>query len=272
MANHGTALVTGASAGIGRAFARRLAHLGHDMVVTGRRGDRLEELAGELRRDAGVAVDVVVADLAEPAGIGALEERVAGDERLALVVNNAGFGAYGPFEELGPETARGLLSVHVGATVRLTMAALPGMVARGTGSIVNMASLLAFSGLLPAPPLPFRATYAASKSFVITFSQLLAGELVGTGVRVIACCPGVTTSEFHDIQGMDVSAVPQMAADDVVTAALTGLELGEIVCAPGLEDSAMLDEVFQAQLKVVLAAAGPAATGTLASRYSATQS
>ena len=261
------ALVTGASSGIGAAFAREIAAQGHDLIITARRGDRLEALASQLSADTGVDVRVIVADLSLTGDLEGLEEVVRSDERLSLLVNNAGFGAYQPFVDLEPEVLRNLISVNVVAIAHLARAAIPGMLERGGGSMINMASLLAFSGLMPAPPLPFRATYAAAKSFIITFSQMLAGEVAGTGVDVMACCPGVVTSEFHEVQGMDVSAMPHMAAEDVVTAAFKGLELGETICCPGLEDATLLDDALQGQLKVMFAGAGPGSSGGLASRY-----
>jgi short-subunit dehydrogenase len=263
----GRALVTGASAGIGTAFAEAIARRGQDLVLTARRTDRLEQIAARLRAESDVEVEVITADLTQESDVVRLEEALSSDDRLTLLVNNAGFGGYRPFVELDPGDAENILAVHVGATIRLTHAALPGMVERGNGSVINIASMLAYSGLLPAPPLPFRATYAAAKSFVITFSQLLAGEVAHAGVRVMACCPGLVSTEFHDVEGMDVSHMPQMTAEDVVSAALKGLELGETICVPGLEDVTMLEEALQAQMKVMFVSAGPGATGELASRY-----
>jgi uncharacterized protein len=265
--DRGKALVTGASAGIGTAFADAIARRGQDLILTARRTDRLEQIAARLRAETDREVEVVTADLTQESNVARLEELLSSDDRLALLVNNAGFGGYRPFVELDPDDARKILSVHVEATVRLTRAVLPGMIERGAGSIINVASMLAYSGLLPAPPLPFRATYAAAKSFVITFSQLVAGEVAQSGVRVTVCCPGLVSTEFHDVEGMDVSHMPQMSAEDVASAALKAVELGETICVPGLEDISMLEEALQAQMKVMFAAAGPGATGELASRY-----
>ena len=267
MIDRGKAVVTGASAGIGAAFAHAVARQGHDVMLTARRRDRLDELAVTLRAETGREVDVVPADLSQRSDVENLARMLWDDDRVTLLINNAGFGGYGPFVELDPKDAENIVAVHVGATVRLTRAVLPKMVERGGGAIINVASLLAFSGLLPAPPLPFRATYAAAKSFIVTFSQLLAGEVANTGIQVMACCPGVVTSEFHEVQGIDVSHMPQMSAQDVVIAAFKALELGETVCAPGLEEAELMDEAFQALLKVMFAGGGPGATGELATRY-----
>jgi short-subunit dehydrogenase len=265
--DRGRALVTGASGGIGSAFAEAIARRGEDLILTARRTDRLEQLAARLRAETESEVEVVPADLTQDEDVDALVERLSSEDRLTFLVNNAGFGGYRPFVELDPDDAENILDVHVGATVRLTRAALPGMIERGSGAVINVASMLAYSGLLPAPPLPFRATYAAAKSFVITFSQLVAGEVARSGVRVMVCCPGLVRTEFHDVEGMDISHMPQMSAEDVVSAALKGLELGETICVPGLEDVTMLEEALQAQMKVMFTSAGPGATGELASRY-----
>ena len=158
-----------------------------------------------------------------------------------------------------------LVGVHVLAITRLARAAVPAMVARGSGAIINVASLLAFSGSLPAQPLPYRASYAAAKAFQLTFTQALAGELAGTGVQVQACCPGLVDTEFHALAGRDLSAAPfpVMRPDEVVGAALAGLRLGEVVCVPGLNDPSMIDAVSQAQQALLLTAV----SSPLADRY-----
>jgi uncharacterized protein len=235
------ALITGASAGIGEAFAERLAHQGYDLIITARRRERLDALAERLRKETGVEVDVIAADLADPAGLKAVETRAASDDRLTLLINNAGFGGYRPFAELDPDVAEDLVGVHVTATVRLSRAVLPGMVARRRGAIVNIASLLG-SG-----PLPQRVTYGAAKSFMVTFTQLLAGELAGGYVRAMVVCPGVVKTEFHEVQSMDMSHLPRMSAEDIVTATLAGLEAGEIVCIPSLEDRGLIEKLGEAE-------------------------
>src|SRR5581483_2876082 len=158
------------------------------------------------------------------------------------LVNNAGFGGYRPFIELDPAVADGLLSIHVRAVVQATRAALPGMVARGRGGVINVASLLALSGTVPAGQfMPMRAVYGASKAFLLAFSQLVAGELAampGAGdVRVQVCLPGIVKTEFHEVQGMDTSKMPpRMAPEDVVQASLSALAKGEVICIPAVED------------------------------------
>jgi short-subunit dehydrogenase len=190
----GSAVVTGASAGIGTAYARQLAARGHHVVLVARRAQRLHALAAELG-DA----EVLVADLARPDDVAAVAARVARDD-VDVLVNNAGINGYGPFADADPAVLAAVLQVNVTAPTLLTRAALPGMIERGRGAIVNVASLLAFSGALPPGPLPHRATYAGTKGHVVVFSRVLAREVEGTGVRVQVCCPGRTATEFHAVQ------------------------------------------------------------------------
>jgi hypothetical protein len=265
------ALITGASAGIGEAFAERLARDGHDLIIVARRRERLEVLAERLTKEAGVGVEVIAADLSEPEQLKAVEERAASADRLTLLINNAGFGGYKPFAHVDPDVAENLVGVHVTATVRLTRAVLPGMIARKRGAIVNIASMLAFSGTIPGTgPLPPRVTYGAAKSFMVTFTQLLAGELAGGYVRAMVVCPGLVKTEFHEVQSIDLSHVPRMSADDIVTATLAGLEAGEIVCIPTLEDRGLIEKLGEAQRGLIAGASAQPADGAaplLASRY-----
>lgn len=255
------ALVTGASSGIGAAFARRLAKEGHDLVVVARRRDRLEELAHEL---GDVTVDILPADLGTDAGVDAVCRRAA-ESPLALLVNNAGLAHYMPFVELPTDKAAELVRVNVLAPTLIARAAAAAMVTRGAGAIINVASLLAFSGSAAMPTLPKRVVYAASRAYVVTFSQVLASELAGTGVKIQALCPGLVRTEFHTRQGIDLSRLPRMEPEEVVQASTKALALGEIVCAPGLEDAELLKRIDEAQ-RAVLPAAGQTA---IASRYRA---
>jgi len=254
------ALVTGASAGIGAEYAGRLASMGHDLIVVARRRERLEELARRLGDETGAAVRVLVADLTDPAGIGTVEEAIAAEPALELVVNNAGYGGYRPFVELTPEDIDRLLQIHCSATARLTRAALPGMIDLGRGGIVNIASLLAFSQSLPPNPMPFRTTYAACKAFMVTFTVTLRHELEGTGVRAMVCCPGMVETEFH---GPDWQGPPRMAAADVVTACIRGLEADEAICIPAARDPQVVEDLHAAQRALT----GAAMSTTLADRY-----
>jgi short-subunit dehydrogenase len=253
------ALVTGASSGIGQAFARRLATDGYDLVVVARRRDRLEALVAEFPK---VRVTPLVADLATDAGVAGVAE-VCTREALTLLINNAGVAHYMPFVELPTAKASELLRVKVLAPTLLAHAAAPGMVARGHGAIINVAGMLAFSGPASIDKLPLRrAVYTATLAHIVALAQTLSEELKAHGVRVQALCPGVVATEFHERQGLDLSAVPRMSAVDVVAASLLGLELGEVVCAPGVERSDLLEAVFHADL-----AAFAAQTPKLAERY-----
>jgi uncharacterized protein len=253
------ALVTGASSGIGQAFARRLGGLGYDLIAVGRRRDRLDQLVTELPD---VTVRPVVADLGTDAGVQAIAD-ICITEPLTMLVNNAGVSHYMPFTELPADKATELLHVKVVAPTLLARAAATGMVARGSGTIINVSGMLAFSGPASLEQLPLRrAVYAASLADLVAMSQVLNAELGADGVRVQALCPGVVATEFHERQGLDLSSVPRMSADDVVTASLRGLELGEVVCAPGVEDASVLEDVFKADL-IALGAQSP----QLAKRY-----
>jgi short-subunit dehydrogenase len=251
------ALVTGATSGIGRAFAERLAADGHDLIVTGRREDRL---AGFAAAHPNVKIRTVAADLSTDDGVATVAALCAA-EPLTMLVNNAGVAHYMPLAQLPADKAGELVHVKVAAPTMLTRAAVAGMQERGDGKIVNVAGMIAFSG--PAAPsvMPRRAVYAGSLAYLVALSQTLNAELDGTGVRVQVLCPGVVATEFHERQGLDLSA-PRMSAADVVTASLRGFELGEAVTAPGVEDAGLLDAVFRADL-----AAFGGQSPELASRY-----
>ena len=252
------ALVTGASSGIGRAFARRLGADGFDLVVVGRRRERLDELVTALPD---VEVRPLVADLGTDAGVEAVAE-VCGREALTMLVNNAGVAHYMPFTALPAREAGELLHVKGVAPTMLARAAVPGMVARGGGTIVNVSGMLAFGGAARLGKAPGRAVYVGTLAYIVAFSQALHEELRSQGLRVQALCPGIVATEFHERQGMDLSAIPRMSAEDVVTASLRGLASGEVVCAPGVERFDLLDAAVQADLS-----AFGAQTPQLAERY-----
>jgi short-subunit dehydrogenase len=258
------ALVTGASSGIGAAFAERLARDGHDVILVARRRQRLEALAEQLRREAGADAELLVADLTDADDLAKVEVRIADDAQLALVVNNAGFGGYRPFVEIEPRVIDELVGVHVRAVARITRAALPGMVRRGAGGVVNIASLLALSGSLPPNPLPYRAVYAGAKAFIVAFTEALSGELGQSGVRAQACLPGLVDTEYHAVAGRDPSKMPpMMKATDVVAASLAALAHGEVVCVPGLDDASLLERLADVRRAILTSANRP----SLASRY-----
>ena len=244
------ALVTGASSGIGAEFAKHMARDGYDLILVARRRERLEELARQLQTDHSIAAEVLVADLTQPSDLRLVEQRLAEDSALEMLVNNAGFGGYMPFIDLDPDRAEELIRLHVLAVTRLTHAALSGMVPRSHGTIINVSSLLAFSQTLPSPPLPKRATYAATKAYIHAFTQILHSELQGTGVQVQVLCPALVWTEFHAKVNLDTSFIaPDMRLnpEEVVNASLKGLELGEVVCIPALNDPAILTEFEERQ-------------------------
>jgi len=223
------ALVTGASSGIGEAFARRLAAQGTSVVLVARREERLVALAGELAGD-GVEAEVLVADLAAEDGLAAVEARMASSQRpVDLLVNNAGFGSSGDFAELDLATELEMVQLNVVAVVRLTRAALDAMVPRGGGGVVNVSSL---AGILA---LPGSAIYGASKAFVTSFTEALAAENRGSGVHFQALCPGLVRTEFHESADWHVGPVPRLAwstPEQVVDASLAALGSARVVVVP----------------------------------------
>ena len=260
------ALVTGASSGIGAAFAERLARDHYDLIVVARRRERLEALAQRLQANQYVSVEVMMADLTQPGELHAVERRIAEDSALEWLVNNAGFGGYMPFATLDPDRAEELIRLQIVAVTRLTRAALPGMIARGHGAIINVSSRLAFSAALPSPPLPKRATYAATKAYINAFTQMLHNELEGTGVRVQALCPGIVRTEFHEQMGMDPRQFPAaavMTPEDIVETSLAGLRLGEVIRVPALDDPNLLTQIQDGERRIV----AHSGSGTIAARY-----
>jgi uncharacterized protein len=226
-----TALVTGATAGIGAAFARQLAARGHDLVLVARDGSRLRALAAELP----TAVEALPADLATDVGCALVEGRCAAG--VDLLVNNAGLGTKGAFHEAPVEQEEHLLRLNVRAVMRLTHAALPPMVQRRSGAVLNVSSVAGFA------PGTRGATYSASKAWVTNFSESLHLQYAEHGVRVLALCPGFTRTEFHARAEMDVSGIPDrlwLDADDVVRTALRDLDAGKSLSVPGLTYKALV--------------------------------
>ena len=257
------ALITGASSGIGAAYAEGLARDGYDLVLVARRRERLDALATKLQKT-GTQAEALAADLTDADTLSKLELRITNDDRLTLLVNNAGFGGYGRFVDIEPRIIDELIGIHVRAISRLTRAALPGMLRRGSGAVVNVASILAVSGSLPPNPLPYRAVYAGAKAFILAFTEALSGELLDSKVQVQACLPGLVDTEYHALVGRDPSKMPpMMRAADVVSASLAALAKREVVCFPGLEDGVLLESFIDARRVMMTSAGKP----TLAARY-----
>lgn len=252
------ALITGATSGIGKAFAARFAAEGYDLILTGRNRDALQSFAESHPQN---KIRILAADLSTSAGIDAVAG-VCASAALTMLVSNAGVAHYMPFVELPVEKMREVLHVKTIAPTMLARAAIDGMKARQNGCIINVAGMIAFSGPGPASMMPRRTVYGGALAYLVSMTQLLGTKLEGTGVKVQVLCPGVVATEFHARQGMDLSTIPRMSAEDVVTASLKGLELGEIVTAPGVQDASLLDSVFKADL---LAFGGQQAQ--LATRY-----
>ena len=224
------ALITGASSGIGHAFAERLARDGCDVVLVARRRERLETLATALRDTCGVVVEVLSADLTKPADLHMVERKVREDANLDLLVNNAGFGKIGTYGELDLEVEDEEIRLNILALVRLTHAAIPGMVARHQGAIINVSSIVAFL------PVPFLATYSATKAYVNTFTEAVHEELKGTGVTIQVLCPGRTDTEFHQRAGINTADRPfkGMTPESVVDISLRALKRDKVICVPGI--------------------------------------
>src|SRR4051794_11235142 len=226
------AVITGASAGIGEVFCEKLAARGYDLIIAARNAARLESLRQELETRHGVAVEVFPADLTIDTDVSLLAERLTRSPQLALLVNNAGFGTRGKLADASPALQESMLRLHVMAPMRLSQAALPVLLASGRGAIVNVSSVASF--IYSAG----NVNYCATKAYLTTFSEGLAAELAGTGVKVQALCPGFTHSEFHQRMDADMSELPRrmwMSAEFVVNSSLRALGRGwPVVCVPGL--------------------------------------
>ncbi len=229
------ALVTGASSGIGHTFAKTLAARGYDIVAVARDKKRLDTLAEDISAQHGRAVDVLPADLTDAGELAVVEERLAHGAPVDLLVNNAGFGARTRFADHDPDAIEAVITLNVVALTRLTRAALPAMLARRSGAIVHVSSFASFQAA------PTWAVYTATKAYVTSFSESLHEEVRGSGVRVLALCPGMTATEFHERSAFDPSRVPKMAwstAEAVVEIALRDLERGRAISVPGLSNKA----------------------------------
>lgn len=226
----GTALITGAASGIGEAFSRRLAGEGYDLILVDRQRDLMEALAEELRASHGVAVETIASDLSDSQDVLSVERRIAAEESLSVLVNNAGYCTEGFFADLDIEGQLDIVAVHDIASMRLVRAALPQMKARHRGDIINVASMLAMF------PFPGSVTYNATKAFLVAMTETLHMELRGSGVRVQVLCPGFTHTHFHDLMDVDMddlSKFPWMRPEEVVEESMDALRRGRVICIPG---------------------------------------
>ena len=226
-----TALVTGASSGLGAGFARRLAASGHDLVLVARNRAALEALGGELEAAHGTKSEVLAADLGQRDQLGAVVDRIGAGAPVDVVVNNAGFGFYGPVITHSAEQELGMVDVDIAAVVALSHAALRSMVPRRSGKLLNVSSVGAFAAT------PNGATYSAAKGFVLMFSEALHDEVADSGVHVTVLCPGFTRTSFQANAGLEAKGLPGFAWSDpdaVVGQALVALERNQAVCVPGL--------------------------------------
>ncbi len=234
----GTALITGASTGIGAIYADRLARRGYNLILVARNHSRLEALAARLRKETGRAVEVLPADLNDEVDLLRVERVLRTNSAISLLVNNAGLGAAAPLLASDVDAMDRMIRLNVLALTRLTYAAVPAFVERRSGTIINIASIVAIS------PETLNGVYGGSKAFVLAFSQSLQHELSAKGVRIQAVLPGAIATEFWDTAGLPVSHLPTeivMSAQDLVDAALAGLDQGETVTIPSLEDKAEWD-------------------------------
>ncbi|WP_239014768.1 SDR family NAD(P)-dependent oxidoreductase [Archangium violaceum] len=233
VSNKGKAVITGASSGIGAEYALQLAVRGYDLILVARNRARLDALAARLNGMTGRQVEVVEADLVAPEGVRRVEEVLRSDPHITLLVNNAGVGAVAPLLESDPDKMSEMIAINVLALTRLTMAAAPGFVSRGGGTIINIASIVAIK------PELLNGVYGGTKAFVVAYTQSLHHELRDKGARVQAVLPGATRTEFWDIAGAPVHTLPNeivMSASDMVGAALAGLDQGELVTIPSLPE------------------------------------
>jgi short-subunit dehydrogenase len=229
------ALVTGASSGIGAVYADRLAHRGFDLILVARNADRLHKVADQITATTGRQVEILRADLSDPADRRLVEDRLREDAAIEILVNNAGFGSVTALLQSNVETMEEMIDLNVTALTHLTYAAVLGFVARGHGTLINISSIVAIS------PELLNGVYGGTKAFVLAFTQSLQHELKDKGVRVQVVLPGATATEFWNVAGRSLENLPPemvMKTEVMVDAALVGLDAGELVTIPPLQDGA----------------------------------
>ncbi|MVV46972.1 SDR family oxidoreductase [Pseudomonas sp. PB120] len=260
LSSKGTALITGASSGIGAVYADRLARQGYDLILVARSQDKLRTLANRLSDETGRAVEVVTADLKDKADLLRVEEILRHDASITLLVNNAGVGAVMPLVASPVDEMEEMIDLNVTALMRLSYAVVPGFVARGNGTVINIASIVAVA------PEILNGVYGATKAFVLGLSQSMHHELAAQGLRIQAVLPGATATDFWSEAGHPVENLPQeivMSAEDMVDAALAGLAKGEVVTIPSLHEGERWD-VYEGQRQTL---SGSFGHSTAAPRY-----
>jgi uncharacterized protein len=240
----GYALITGGSSGIGAVYADRLARRGYDLILVARSAERLKAVADAVIATSGRKVEILVADLSDRTALKRIEDVLANDDRITLLVNNAGLAPVAPMLATDADALSEVVAVNINATVRLTHAAAPRFAERGHGAIINISSGVAIALEM------INSVYSASKAFILAFSQSLKHEFGENGVRIQVVLPGATATEAWAKNGMPVENLPKeivMSTDDLVDAALAGFDLGEFVTAPSLADQAEWDRYDQAR-------------------------
>jgi short-subunit dehydrogenase len=243
----GTALITGASSGIGATYADRLARRGYDLILVARDQQRLDRLATRLSGETSAQVATLQADLTSKADLARVEQRLRSDDSITMLVNNAGVGANGPLANADLDSIEAMIQLNVVALTRLAAAAASGFVTRGNGKLINIGSVVALT------PETFNASYSATKAYVLSLSQSLHAEIGKHGAQVQVVLPGVTRTEIWERTGIDVSSLPAsmiMEAGEMVDAALAGLDRGELVTIPSLPDAADWDAFIAARARL----------------------
>ena len=250
----GTAIVTGASSGLGKVYAQRLAARGYDLLLVARRKDRLETIATELQSRFPIQVRILAADLAHPDGLAAVSEKISADAAITMLVNNAGTSSVEPVAQVSVKTISNLIALNVTALTVLTKAVLPGFVERNAGTIINIGSVVSFTGFAWVP------VYGGTKAYVQNFTQGLKLQLAETKIRLQYVAPSGTVSEIWDVMGVPMSSLGEGALMDTeacVDAALKGLDDGEFVTAPSVHDEALVQKYVEASEALFAAAQQP---------------